>query len=198
MLRGLTLAMMAGFALQELKPTPEAEAGRSVPTEAAARCTEGQQIKEPKKKKHVAPVWPENAARAGLNGTVVLECEVDIRGDVTAVRVLEGYRSLAAAASRAARQWRYTPVELDGKPVAFIMTVTVRFELQPPPTRRGLMESTRDRDPEIRWAAVRWLGRYRPVTAAQVEVLQAALQDTDERVRAAAETALKRLESHAE
>lgn len=50
-----------------------------------------------------------------------------------------------------------------------------------------------DSDPEIRWAAVQWLGRYRPVTAEQLVAVQAALQDSSELVRGAAKQSFERI-----
>jgi hypothetical protein len=94
----------------------------------------------------------------------------------------------------AVRKWRYRPAERDGQPVPVIMTITVRFRLQSPPKRDDLVASLRDPDPEIRWAAVRWLGRYRPVTSKQKSAVESALQDPTELVRGAAREALAKLE----
>jgi HEAT repeat protein len=74
------------------------------------------------------------------------------------------------------------------------MTITVNFRLQSPPKRDDLIEMVRDRDPEIRWAAVRWLGRYRPITSKQKKALESAVGDSVELVRAAAKEALAKLE----
>ena len=94
-----------------------------------------------------------------MNGTVVLECVIGIDGRVHDVKTIKGYRSLAEAGSEAVRKWRYTTTELDGKAVPVIMTVTVNFRLQATPKRDGAFASLTDSDPEIRWAAITWLGR---------------------------------------
>jgi len=44
--------------------------------------------------------------------------------------VLKSEPLLDQAALDAVRQWRYTPTQLNGEPVALIMTVTVSFRLQ--------------------------------------------------------------------
>ena len=90
----------------------------------------GGEIKEPRKLKHVSPVYPELALRAGVHGTVVLECTVSPQGKVTDARVLRSIPLLDAAALEAVKQWVYAPTLWDGVPVTVIMTVTVRFQIQ--------------------------------------------------------------------
>lgn len=74
-----------------------------------------------------------------------------------------------------------------------IMTVTVNFKLNAPPDRKALPRLAKDEDPEIRWSAVRWLGRFRPIDGAQKKALTAAAEDPDETVRRAAVSALLRI-----
>lgn len=88
-------------------------------------------VKEPKKLKHVAPRYPEIAARANIRGTVLLDCWVSPQGRVTEVKVLKSSNPLLDdAAIEAVKQWVYTPTLVDGVPVAVIFVVTVRFDLQ--------------------------------------------------------------------
>jgi TonB family protein len=61
---------------------------------------------------------------------VVIECRIDTSGHVSGVRVMSGHPLLNHAAVAAVRQWRYSPTQLDGVPVAVQMTVTVRFDLR--------------------------------------------------------------------
>jgi len=100
----------------------------------------GGEIKEPTKLKSVAPVYPEAAKQARVQGVVILECTISPRGDVVDVKVLRGIPLLDQAAVDAVRQWVYTPTLLNGVPVPVIMTVTVNFKLsggtpsaEPPP-----------------------------------------------------------------
>jgi hypothetical protein len=74
------------------------------------------------------------------------------------------------------------------------MTITVNFKQREQPKREDLLASVADPDPEIRWAAMKWLGRYRPITASQRAAVERGLQDTDESVRKAAKEALERFE----
>jgi protein TonB len=84
-------------------------------------------VHEPRKVVNVAPVYPELALRAGLEGIVIIEATIDERGRVQDAKVLRGVPVLDAAALDALRQWVYTPTLLDGVPTPVIMTVTVRF-----------------------------------------------------------------------
>jgi len=97
------------------------------PTQAAVRV--GGQIKEPKKLKHVAPIYPDIAKQARVQGVVILECTISPQGKVTNVTVLRGIPLLDTAAVEAVKQWVYTPTLLNGVPVPVIMTVTVNFKL---------------------------------------------------------------------
>jgi TonB family protein len=128
-----------------------------------------------------------------LNGAVILECVIGVDGSVRSVTVVKGFRSLAKAAEKAVRRWRYTPTMLRGTAVPAIMTVTVNFKLRAPPKRAGVMASLNDADPEVRWAAILWLARYRPITAAQQAAVKGALKDPDEQVRTAAQDAQAKL-----
>lgn len=87
----------------------------------------------------VAAAYPEPARRAGIEGTVVLQIDVDARGGVTDVIVLEpaghGFDDAAVAA---ARQFTFRPAESDGTPVPVRITYRTRFQLTataPPPPR---------------------------------------------------------------
>lgn len=90
----------------------------------------GGRVKEPTKLKDAAPVYPDAAVQARIEGVVVLECLISPHGKVTRVNVLRGMPLLDTAAVEAARQWVYTPTLMDGVPVPVIMTVTVRFDLR--------------------------------------------------------------------
>ena len=89
----------------------------------------GGNIKEPTKTKNVAPVYPDIAKQARVQGIVILECTISPQGRVTDVKVLRGIPLLDQAGIDAVKQWQYTPTLLNGVPVPVIMTVTVNFWL---------------------------------------------------------------------
>jgi protein TonB len=89
----------------------------------------GGDIKEPKKIRHVAPVYPELAQQARVQGVVIIEALIDGAGNVMDANILRSIPLLDQAAVDAVRQWQFTPTLLNGAPVNLIMTVTVNFTL---------------------------------------------------------------------
>jgi TonB family protein len=77
----------------------------------------------------VAPEYPEDARRAGVQGTVVLNAIVSAEGAVTQVRVVSGPEPLSLAAIEAVRWWRYEPYLVNGQPATVETTVAVSFRL---------------------------------------------------------------------
>ena len=92
----------------------------------------GMDVREPRRLKNVAPVYPHLAVLSRVEGVVILECRIDPRGRVEEVKVLKGPLLLNDAAVDAVRQWVYTPTLLNGIPVPVLMTVTVTFQLTRP------------------------------------------------------------------
>ena len=90
----------------------------------------GGDVREPRKVVDVAPVYPQLAMKAGIEGIVIIEATIDPRGRVVNATVLRGIPVLDEAALEAVRQWVYTPTLLNGVPTPIIMTVTVRFRLK--------------------------------------------------------------------
>jgi protein TonB len=89
----------------------------------------GGQIKEPALVYRVEPAYPALAVASKMEGVVILEAIVDQEGHVESVRSLRVPTILDAAAIKAVRQWRYSPVLLNGRPEKFILTVVVSFKL---------------------------------------------------------------------
>jgi protein TonB len=89
----------------------------------------GGAVREPTKVKHVNPVYPDVAARAMVQGNVIVELHVGTDGRVNDAQIVKGIPLLNDAALAAVRQWVYTPPLVDGVPVRLVMTVTVRFKL---------------------------------------------------------------------
>lgn len=90
----------------------------------------GGNILPPVKTRHVVPVYPAIAVAAGVEDVVIIEATIGVDGRVTDARILRGHTLLNDAALDAVRQWQFTPTLLNGVPIAVIMNVTVRFQLQ--------------------------------------------------------------------
>jgi protein TonB len=88
------------------------------------------ELRQPAKLRHVNPVYPDLAQRAGVEGKVVVDCVIDPSGHVADVRVVKGPPLLTTAAVEAVRQWVYSPTLLNHVPVSVILTVTVDFKLR--------------------------------------------------------------------
>jgi protein TonB len=86
--------------------------------------------REPRKVRHVAPVYPPLALAARVQGRVRLECVIGEDGRVSEIVVVEGHPLLDAAAIEAVRQWRYRPTLLNGVPVSVALAVVVDFRLR--------------------------------------------------------------------
>lgn len=80
--------------------------------------------------KEVAPVYPEAARTAKVEGVVILSVKADETGKIVDVMVLRSIPLLDQAAIDAVKQWVYEPTVVQGKAVAVVFTVTVRFVLQ--------------------------------------------------------------------
>ena len=80
----------------------------------------------------VEPVYPEDAKRQGIEGTVKLHVVVSGDGSVESVELTSGPALLAKAATSAIREWRYGQTLLGGQPVETEQDVVVKFRLAGP------------------------------------------------------------------
>ena len=77
----------------------------------------------------VAPIYPDVARKAGIEGDVVLRVYVSSDGHVTDIRVLDGPPILARAAAEAVQQWQYQTLVINGRPANVVTTLIVAFRL---------------------------------------------------------------------
>jgi protein TonB len=82
-------------------------------------------------KTKIAPVYPAEALKDHVSGTVVLHATISTEGRVEALAVISGPASLRQAALDAVRQWAFRPYLLDNKPVQVETTINIVF----PPNR---------------------------------------------------------------
>jgi protein TonB len=91
----------------------------------------GGQIQAPTLVHRVEPFYPPTAVDARLQGLVILEAIVDRDGTVAEVKVLRSASPLLdREALLAVRQWRYSPLVLNGIRERFVLTVTLTFSLE--------------------------------------------------------------------
>jgi protein TonB len=77
----------------------------------------------------VTPMYPPEAGRERIEGTVVLLAVIGKDGRVLDVRVESGLPILAQAAMDAVKQWCYRPYLLNGEPVEVDSRITIDFTL---------------------------------------------------------------------
>lgn len=77
------------------------------------------------------PVYPPEAAAAGVTASVTVRIHVDAAGAVTRVDVVtpvgQGFDEAAVAA---AKKYKFSPAEFDGKPGPIVIETTIHFEMQ--------------------------------------------------------------------
>jgi protein TonB len=89
------------------------------------------EITEPKKIRHVPPVYPPAALTSRTQGVVVLEAIIGRDGRVGSLRLVQSAgQDLDQAAANAVLQWEFTPTRLYGVPVGVVLTVTMNFTLR--------------------------------------------------------------------
>ena len=116
---------------------PEAPPPPPPPAPEPARPTGpvriGGQVRAPALLHRVEPTYPSYLAQARVQGLVILEAVINDAGVVTDVKVLRSVNPLLdREAVLAVRQWRYSPLLLNGTRVPFMLTVTLSFSLQGP------------------------------------------------------------------
>src|SRR6186713_2536822 len=116
---------------------PEAPPPPPPPAPEPARPTGpvriGGQLQAPALLHRVEPNYPSYLAQARVQGLVILEAVINDAGVVTDVKVLRSVNPLLdREAVLAVRQWRYSPLLLNGTRVPFMLTVTLSFSVQAP------------------------------------------------------------------
>jgi TonB family protein len=93
--------------------TPLPRAGRDVPM--------------PRALKRVPPVYPLDAAKAGVMGHVILDVVIDKQGQTRKVRIVKSISDLDRAARDAVEQWRFEPVLVNGVATDVAATLVLKF-----------------------------------------------------------------------
>ena len=116
---------------------PTTEAGNAAQDSVAAtassasRGAEDQQLPQPVATNE-APVYPEDARAAGLQGKVTLQLHIGVDGRVESLKVLRssGANSLDEAALATVKRWRFEPARRNGRPLAMDVKTSVSFQIE--------------------------------------------------------------------
>lgn len=103
-------------------PTP----ATASPSPRPMRIRIGGSVQSPALVHVVEPEYPEGSK---VTGTVVLHAIIATDGTVMSLDHLSGDPLLTLAATEAVKQWRYTPILLNGRPVQVDTTISVVFAL---------------------------------------------------------------------
>lgn len=79
--------------------------------------------------KKVAPVYPQEARMARIQGTVLLTAGISEEGEIVNLELIGGPIELAGSAVNAVRQWKYRPYLVNGVPVAVRTEIRVNYQL---------------------------------------------------------------------
>ncbi len=77
----------------------------------------------------VTPIYPTIAKQNGVQGNVIFDVVIGKDGTVQDMDLIQGQCYLAEAASDAVKQWRYSPLLLNGEPTEVRTEITVVFQL---------------------------------------------------------------------
>jgi len=114
-------------------PGKEAE-----PKPAAGRKGE---TRLPRLLRRADPVYPDSANRARVEGDVILEITVGLRGRVERANVVKSIPLLDQAALDAVKKWEFDPGLMEGSPIQATLEVTIHFglpvQIPPPETPPG-------------------------------------------------------------
>jgi protein TonB len=116
---------IVGGIVEATPPPPPPPAAAPKPVRIAG------EMKAPALLKRVEPEYPPLAVAAHVTGVVILEATVDEQGAVTDVRILRSVHPVIdVEAIKAVKQWRYSPLTLNGHLSPFVLTVTLSFSLK--------------------------------------------------------------------
>jgi periplasmic protein TonB len=110
------LVLLAAFAVAQDNPPPK-----------HLRVSSG--VADSLKIHDAMPHYPRKAQEKGIQGDVLLQATIDIKGNLTNLKVVQGDPILVKAAVDAVKKWRYRPYILNGEPVDVDTTIKIQFYL---------------------------------------------------------------------
>ncbi|MCA1620317.1 MAG: energy transducer TonB [Acidobacteria bacterium] len=115
---------------QQAGPAMVAPTSTVPPTEPVSKSVVSGGVLNGKAVSKPAPEYPEIARAARAQGTVTVQILVDEEGNVVSASAVSGHPLLQQAAVGAARQAKFSPTQLSGRPVKVSGVVTYNFVLQ--------------------------------------------------------------------
>ena len=76
----------------------------------------------------VAPEYPSEMRREGINGVVMVKCTIDEQGNVADTNVVKSSNAeFDRYAIDALKKWKFKPASEDGKAITISVTIPVKF-----------------------------------------------------------------------
>lgn len=90
----------------------------------------GKEVQRPELVSQVRPEYTEEARKARVTGTVILETVIDREGCIRNARVLKGLPlGLDESALAAIKSWSFNPATLNGEPVKVYYVLTINYQV---------------------------------------------------------------------
>lgn len=113
------------------KPHEHQKTPLKVSPSAVAFANDGGAQAKPFYLKNTPPMYPEISRRRGEEGVVILNVQVDERGEVVSVVIKDGsgFNRLDQSAVKAVERWKFNPARVGMIPVASQVEIPIRFQL---------------------------------------------------------------------
>jgi periplasmic protein TonB len=99
-------------------------------TGLSARLAAAPAIQPPIPVRTSAPVFPEEMRRQGVSGYVLVNCLIDARGNVVAMKIEKATdEAFVPPAEDALKKWKFKPAQRDGSDVAIRVDIPIRFTI---------------------------------------------------------------------
>ena len=135
--RSQSVASTPGQPAQNTVITDPYPSIRIPPDISSQKATRGSSLQIGRATSRVEPVYPEEAKRQGVEGTVKLHVVVGRDGTVQSAEPISGPSLLAKAATSVIREWHYAQTLLAGQPVETEQDIVVNFRLVNPPASKN-------------------------------------------------------------
>jgi TonB family protein len=133
-------ALAPGRVLAVPPPTGEVQNREATPPgkEAEPKPAAGRkgETRLPRLLRRADPIYPDSAIRARVEGDVILEITVGLRGRVERANIIKSIPLLDQAALDAVKNWEFEPGLMEGSPIPATLEFTIHFSLPaqiPPP-----------------------------------------------------------------
>lgn len=129
----LSIVLSPGEVIENVEVTALAVPGataRSEEPKRPQRIRVGGLVQATKLVHMVHPAYPEDARKRGVQGVVLLQAVISLKGEPLSLKVINSPDpELSHAATDAVKQWRYEPTLLNGEPIEVVTTIAVGFHL---------------------------------------------------------------------